>query len=173
MGDRLYGWFLLVYRWLPGPVRRFLVRRGSQSYTLGTICFVRRADGAVLLVRHSYWSRWGTPGGLAKRGEPPEQAVVRETMEEVNLPVELDGEPVMHVNPQRGWIDAVFLARPAPGAPLDDVRPSSPEILTVGWFPLDDLPDISADTASGLAVLQRAGRLKVVPTSTPSPRTTA
>jgi 8-oxo-dGTP pyrophosphatase MutT (NUDIX family) len=146
-------------------VRRRLVRWGSPSYTLGTICFVRRADGAVLLVRHSYHHRWGTPGGLTKRSEPPEQAVVRETMEEVNLAVELEGEPVMYVNAERGWVDAVFLARPFPGQPLDDVRPSSPEVVAVGWFDLDDLPDLQVDTAHGLAALERAGRLTVTPSS--------
>jgi 8-oxo-dGTP pyrophosphatase MutT (NUDIX family) len=155
----LYGWFLRIFGVLPRPARRLLVRAGSPKYTVGAICVVRRNDGALLLVRHSYMQRWGTPGGLAKRREPPEEAAVRETMEEVNLPIELVGEPVVVVDPRLHRVDVVFLARPVPGAPLDEVRPSSAEITGVGWFPVDDLPDISSETATALATLARSGHL--------------
>lgn len=165
MSERAYRLFLRWFGRLPPSARRLLVRWGSPNYTLGTICFVMRADGAILFVRHTYHERWGTPGGLAQRGEMPDAAVVRETAEEVNLAVELVGEPVMTVNPKRGWVDAVYLARPAPGVPLDDVRPSSPEVSAVGWFTLDELPDLQADAANGLAALSRVGRLDLMPSS--------
>lgn len=157
--DEAYRLFLKVYRVLPRPVRRWAVRAGTPRFTVGAICIVRRDDGAVLLARHSYWSRWGTPGGLAKRGEHPEAAAVRETKEEVNLDVELVGEPVVVVEPRPRRVDVVVLARPVPGADLDAVRPSSPEIVKVGWFHLDDLPDLQVETATALATLARAGRL--------------
>lgn len=157
--DRAYGAFLQVFRLLPRRVRRWLVRAGSPHYTVGAICFVRRRDGALLLVRHVYWGRWGTAGGLAKRGEPPEQAAVRETKEEVGLDVELDGEPVVVVDPVARRVDVVYLARPSSVAALDDVRPSSPEITAVRWFDPGDLPDLQSDTATALAALERAGRL--------------
>ena len=122
--DRTYGAFLQVFRLLPRRVRRWLLRAVSPHYTVGAICFVRRRDGALLLVRHVYWGRWGTAGGLAKRGEPPEQAAVRETKEEVGLDVELVGEPVVVVDPAARRVDVVYLARPSAVAALDDVRPS-------------------------------------------------
>lgn len=159
MLERVQRVVLQVFGALPRPVRRLLVRAGSPRFTVGAICVVRRNDGAVLLVRHSYWRRWGTPGGLAKRGERPEQAALRETMEEVNLPIELVAEPVVVVEPRSHRVDVVFLARPVPGAPLDDVRPSSPEITALAWFSLDDLPDVQAETATALAALARAGLL--------------
>jgi 8-oxo-dGTP pyrophosphatase MutT (NUDIX family) len=42
-------------------------------------------DGKVLLARHSYVPGWLLPGGGVARGEPPEQAVLREMREEIGL----------------------------------------------------------------------------------------
>ena len=161
MKDQLYRMLLAVYRRLPRRLRRVLVRAGTPKYTVGSICIVRRHDGAVLLVRHSYWGRWGTPGGLAKRHEPPDEAAVRETKEEVGLDVEIVGEPVVVVEPVPHRVDVVFLVRPAPMAALDDVRPTSPEITHVAWFDLSELPPLQPETAAALAALQRVGALDV------------
>ncbi len=166
---RAFGAFLRVFGRLPYPLRRWLVWAGSPHYTVGAICIVQREDGATLLVQHSYLGRWGTPGGLTKRGEPPEQAAVRETSEEVGLAVELVGEPAVVVAPRSRRVDVVYLARPSPVASLDDVRPASPEIVTTRWFAPGELPDLQPDTASAIAALLRGGRLPVDPTLAPSP----
>jgi len=150
---------LRVFRFLPNRVRRWLVRLGTPKYTVGAICIVVRRDGAILLVRHSYVSRWGTPGGLAKRREQPELAAVRETLEEVNLRVELVGDPSVIVEPLPRRVDVVYLARPAHDAPLDDVRPSSPEITSTRWFLPNELPDLQPETATALVALSRDGRI--------------
>jgi ADP-ribose pyrophosphatase YjhB (NUDIX family) len=42
-------------------------------------------DGKVLLARHSYVSGWLLPGGGVARGEPAEQAILREMKEEIGL----------------------------------------------------------------------------------------
>ena len=152
---------LRIFGRLPRRLRRLLVRLGSPKYTVGAICIIRRDDGAFLFVRHTYWKRWGTAGGLAKRGERPELAAVRETMEEVNLAVELVGEPAVVVDPRPHRVDVVFLARPAAGADLDEVRPSSPEIEGFGWFRLDELPPLQPETVSALRALGRAGLLEL------------
>lgn len=144
---------------LPPRMRRLIVWSGTPKFTVGAICIVRRPDDAILLVRHSYVDRWGTPGGLVKRREEAEVAAVRETMEEVNLPVVLVGEPCVVVEPRRRRVDVVYLARPASGAALEDVRPSSAEIVEARWFKPDELPDVSSDTASALVALARDGRL--------------
>ncbi len=144
---------------LPRRVRRTLVRLGSPKYTVGAICIIERDDGAFLFVRHTYWKSWGTAGGLAKRREPPEQAAVRETLEEVNLPIELVGEPAVVVDPRLHRVDVVFLARPAAGADLDRVRPSSPEIEALGWFARHELPLMQAETISALRALERMGAI--------------
>lgn len=165
---------LRIFGKLPRRLRRLLVRLGSPKYTVGAICIIRDDDGRFLFVRHTYWTRWGTAGGLAKRREPPELAAVRETMEEVNLRVELVGEPAVVVDPRPHRVDVVFLARPAAGADLDQVRPSSPEISALAWFGLDELPDLQPETVQAMRALERRGLIDLtgadLPTGCPSRR---
>jgi 8-oxo-dGTP diphosphatase len=148
---------LRIFGKLPRRFRRLLVRLGSPKYTVGSICIIQRDDGAFLFVRHTYWKLWGTAGGLAKRRERPELAAVRETMEEVNLSIELVGEPAVVVDPDVHRVDVVFLARPAPGADLEEVRPSSPEIEAFAWFHSHELPRLQSETISALRALERLG----------------
>lgn len=152
---------LRVFGVLPRRLRRVLVRLGSPKYTVGAICIVVRDDGKVLLVRHTYWKLWGTPGGLANRGERPEVAARRECLEEVNLRVELVGQPAVVVEPGPHRVDVVFLARPAAGADLDQVRPSSPEIERLDWFDLADLPRIQPETVAALRSLEARGLIEL------------
>jgi 8-oxo-dGTP pyrophosphatase MutT (NUDIX family) len=146
---------LRVYRKLPVLPRRWIVRVLAPTYTVGAICFIERANGDLLLVRHTYRQRWGVPGGLLQRGEEPADAARREVMEEVGLDIELLGEPAVVVDaiPQR--IDLVFRARPAAGADPDAVAPGSPEITDVAWFPRDHLPELQFEAADALVALAR------------------
>jgi 8-oxo-dGTP diphosphatase len=157
--ERVHLLLLRVFGALPRRVRRLLVRLGSPKYTVGAICIVRREDGAILLVRQSYSTRWGTPGGLAKRHERPEAAAVRETREEINLDVELIGEPAVVVEPIPHRVDIVYLARARYAGALDDVRPSSPEIERVEWFAMDSLPKLQVETVTALVALAGTGAL--------------
>jgi len=91
-----YALFLRVFARLPRRLRRWLVWAGSPHYTVGALCVVRRADGAVLLVRHTYQGRWGAPGGMTRRGEPPEQAAVRETAEDVGIKKRVSPHTLRH-----------------------------------------------------------------------------
>ena len=151
--DRAHLLLLQVYRRLPRALRLFVVHRMTPSFTVGSICVIERDDGALLLVRHSYRRRWGFPGGLASRGEEVADAARREAMEEVGLAVELLGEPAVVVDPDPRRVDVVFRARPA-GPP--DAAPGSPEIVELGWFAPDDLPELQHEASSALVALARA-----------------
>lgn len=48
------------------------------------------ANGRVLIVKAHYKKYWSFPGGIVDVGETPRQAAVRETREEVGLPVHID-----------------------------------------------------------------------------------
>lgn len=138
--------------------RRFAVRRIAPGFTVGAMCVIERSDGALLLVRHSYRKRWGMPGGLLQRGEEAGDAARREVFEEVDLEVELAGEPAVVVDAEPQRIDIVFRARPAKGSDSDAARPVSPEILEVRWFPADALPELQHETSTALVALARASR---------------
>jgi ADP-ribose pyrophosphatase YjhB (NUDIX family) len=146
---------LQVYRRLPVVARRRVVRTISPSYTVGAMVIIERADGAVLLARLSYRNSWGVPGGLLKRGESPADAALREVHEEIGMDVELLGDPAVVVDEEAQRVDVVFRGRPAAGADPELARPCSPEILEVGWFPADDLPDLQFETSGALMALAR------------------
>lgn len=154
---------LRLYRRLPTKGRRLVVRTMAPSFTVGAMCIIERPDGAVLLVRQAYRSRWGVPGGLLQRGEDAADAARREIREEVNLDVELIGEPAAVVDPEPQRVDMVFRARPAPGVDLDAVRPSSPEITEVRWFPATDLPELQPETVGAFIAIARSSRSPQAP----------
>ncbi len=156
MRRRLHTTLLQVYRRLPVRARRRVVRTMAPTFTVGSMCIIERADGALLLVRHVYRQRWGVPGGLLERGEDPRDAALREAGEEVGLDIELVGEPVVVVDAEPRRVDIVFRARPVPGSDDGDVRPLSPEIVEARWFPHDQLPDLQHEASGALVALARA-----------------
>src|SRR2546427_9654362 len=107
---------LKVYRRLPRRGRLLVVHTLAPNYSVGAMCVIERADGALLFVRHSYRRRWGVPGGLLKRREPPEQAARREALEEVELAGELVGEPSGGGEPKARRGDVGYRAPLAVGA---------------------------------------------------------
>ncbi len=90
---------MTLLRFLPAPVARFVMRSGARAIALynrtfhphvrGAGVFVRHED-RVLLVRSTYQSWWGIPGGRVDRGEEPRAAAARELHEETNLAVAPD-----------------------------------------------------------------------------------
>lgn len=156
MITHLHRFALALYRRLPRLGRRWMVRILTPNYSVGAVCLIERADGSVLLVRQAYRERWGVPGGLLKRGEEAPVGARREVLEEVGLDVELLGEAAVVVEPGPQRVDLVYRARPARGSDPTLARPSSPEIIEVGWFSPDALPELQHETAHALVALARA-----------------
>jgi ADP-ribose pyrophosphatase YjhB (NUDIX family) len=82
--------------------------------------------------------KWSFPAGFVERGERVEAAAAREAREETGLAVVIgdliglfssEGEPV---------VLAVYDADAADGEPI-----ASDDLTAVGWFPLDDLPELA------------------------------
>lgn len=134
-----------VVRALPESVRQRAVRAVTPSYTLGAQARIARDDGRILLVKPAYRWRWGMPGGLMGAGETPAVAVVRETIEETGLTIELLGEPLVLVETNMQRVNFIYEAVPAPGSNPDELRTPTAEILEIGWFDPDDLPETIPD----------------------------
>ncbi len=78
-------------------------------------------DGKVLLHWHRKLGMWLPPGGHIERDELPDEAAVREVLEETGVEVELVGERREDVE------DPVQLHRPA-GVQLEDIGPGHQHI---------------------------------------------
>src|SRR4051794_5767407 len=137
-------------------MRLAVVHGLAPSYTVGAICVIERADGRILLVRHSYRRQWGFPGGLLKRGEAMASGARREVMEEVGLDVELVGEPAVVVAPEPRRVDVVYRCRVADGVDPDGIRLQSPEILEARWIAREGLPELQQEATGALVALARA-----------------
>ena len=75
-------------------------------------------QGRVLLHRHRKLGLWLPPGGHIESNELPDEAAVREVLEEAGVRVELVGEvPFVH-----GAASPVMLVRPR-GVQLEDIGP--------------------------------------------------
>jgi ADP-ribose pyrophosphatase YjhB (NUDIX family) len=153
---RIHRWLLLLFRRLPGRLRRTVVRVVAPTFSVGAVCVIERADGRVLLIRQSYRRHWGLPGGLLQRHEHPSDAARREIFEEVGLEVKLVSEPAVVIDATPRRIDIVYRARPERDGEADDVRPSSVEIVEAKWFAPTELPDLQWETAQAIQALARA-----------------
>lgn len=101
----------------------------------------------VLLMRERSDGRWSAPGGWADPGDTPVSAALREVREETGHAADVvklvgcwDRDARGHRPPMSvGVVKLFFLCR-ATG----DVRPPDElETLDVGWFGLDELPELS------------------------------
>ena len=70
--------------------------------------------------------------------------------------MKLVSEPAVVIDATPKRIDIVYRARPARDADVDGVRPSSVEIVEVGWFAPTELPDLQWETVQALQALARA-----------------
>jgi ADP-ribose pyrophosphatase YjhB (NUDIX family) len=107
---RAYAVVLTVFSWLPGPVRRVLVRAGTPSFTVGAVCVIDHR-GTYLMLRQPHRPGWSLPGGLCNRGESAEQAVTREVREETGLRIEVGLPVTVQVNGRVRRVDVVYRIR--------------------------------------------------------------
>jgi 8-oxo-dGTP diphosphatase len=139
-------------------------RLGKFSYdyprpalTVDVVICTREAHPRILLIkrkREPFAGRWALPGGFVDEGEKLADAARRELKEETGVAVEeleqlyTAGDPGRD---PRGWtVSVVFLAR---GDAKKLKAKAADDAADVGWFPLDDPPEMAFDHAM---LLQRA-----------------
>jgi ADP-ribose pyrophosphatase YjhB (NUDIX family) len=149
---------LTVFRRLPGPVRRGLVRAGTPGYTVGAVLVVEH-EGSVLVLRQPHRPGWSLPGGLLDRGEAPHRGVERELREETGLVVRVGLPATTQVDPRLRRVDVIYRLRVAerpavrPGGEAQEARWLTPEQVVAG---VDGGPGADGPTREILALLARA-----------------
>jgi 8-oxo-dGTP pyrophosphatase MutT (NUDIX family) len=136
-----------VFRRLPRPIRRLVIRSFTPAYTVGAVLVLRRPDGALLMVEQRHSPGWALPGGLLRRGELPGDGLVREVEEEVGLVLDRATLPLPYtvLAPRVRRIDVVYV--------MDDEQTGTAgrgedtdEVIGVGWFTVDALPELNDAT---------------------------
>ena len=124
-------------------------------------------QGAVLLHWHRKLGRWLPPGGHVEPDELPDEAAIRETLEEAGIEIELlEGMPIPGVSdqpalqegprrlaqplgiqledipanhPTHQHVDLIYLARPRPGAPTQPRAPADDPDARPAWYAAEAL----------------------------------
>ncbi|MQY11687.1 NADH pyrophosphatase [Streptomyces sp. RB5] len=131
----------------PDFIRELRAGVGKQLLFLpGISAVVLDDDGRVLLNRRVDTGRWSVLGGIAEPGEQPALTAAREVLEETGVRVIPERvvlvqglQPVTYPNGDRcQFMDITFRCRPVGG----EARVNDDESLEVGWFPLDELPEL-------------------------------
>jgi 8-oxo-dGTP diphosphatase len=103
----------------------------------GAAALVFDPSGRVLLVKENYdRRRWSLPGGAIEPGETPEQAVVRETLEETGISVQIE-HLVGSYTLDDGFTAHAFRCVHVEGEP--EVQDPG-EIAEIRWAWPDDIP---------------------------------
>jgi 8-oxo-dGTP pyrophosphatase MutT (NUDIX family) len=124
-----------------------IIRSFTPSYTVGAVLALRRSNGDLLLVEQRHSIGWALPGGLLRRGEVPEQGLTREVQEEVGIRLDPGAlpRPIAVLAPRVRRVDVVYVMSTTDD-PLARRGEDKDEVVGVGWFALDALPDVSEPT---------------------------
>lgn len=121
-----------------------VVLRGDQAL------FIRQAEGQSLA------GRWSIPWGFVEADEAPEDAALRETLEESGVTASIEGFMGFQNLKQTGWIGMIFLCRHVEGEPrADGVETDVARYLDPGE--LDSLGDSVLTWCAWLAIKGLSG----------------
>lgn len=132
-----YTLALGVFRRLPAPLRRQLVRAGTPGFTVGAVCALAHGE-QLLFLRQPHREGWSLPGGLLDRGESAADAVVREVREETGLDVEVGLPVTTQVNARVRRVDVIYRIdvedppQVSPGGEARDARWLHPQEVVDG-----------------------------------------
>ncbi len=133
---------LLLKLWkalhLPTNFQLFLMRRVNDQFLVGVTGIFLDKQNKILLVKHTYRGKgWSLPGGYAKAGEHPKEAIEREVKEESGYIVSADERIKIRTDRDSARLDIIYK-----GVYLGGVFKASEEVSAVKFFSFDNLPPL-------------------------------
>jgi ADP-ribose pyrophosphatase YjhB (NUDIX family) len=116
-------------------------------------------QGRVLLVRRADNHQWTLVSGIIEPGEEPAAGALREIEEETGVIAKVERLlgigaraqlATLHNGDQVWWTSIMFQCRHVSG----EARVNDDESVDVGWFAIDDLPELPPHHAHALALAQ-------------------
>lgn len=159
MNDLLFKQFAARLKRAATPELVF-VYRGYQrlrhgSLTIGAAAVLTNSSNELLMVRVSYRTGWGIPGGFRRRREDPADTIAREVVEETGLvPVFGSLTPAIHFEPHQSHLTLVYVgsAEGMPRVPTGFI--GRHEVIEVAWRSHQNLSGLQRGTR---ALLRAAG----------------
>ncbi len=134
---------------------------GTHPLMLSGVTAVIVRDGAVLLGRRSDNGALTPVTGIVDPHEEPADAARREALEEAGVVIRVDRLAWVHQIPrvvyangdQSDYLDLTFRCTWLSGEPY----PADGEMTEVGWYPLEDLPDVGDEMRARIAAALEDG----------------
>ncbi len=127
---------------LPKNLQLFFMRRVNDQFLVGVTGVFLDDKNRVLLVKHTYRGNngWSLPGGYAKGGEHPKEAIEREVKEETGYEVSADERLKIRTDRDTARLDITYM-----GVFIGGVLTLSPEVSNAKLFKFEKLPIIPAN----------------------------
>lgn len=128
---------LKIYKALPVPVQRKIVRILYPGYVVAAKVFITNPDGKFLAVKTTYAKDWDIPSGHCDPGESPDHAASRELWEETGLKVDNMQQFGVVFYPNLKTCQVLFTHQldDTPETSIDNV-----EISHISWVERDEVP---------------------------------
>lgn len=140
----MQGLLLKIWRALrlPKNIQLFLIRRVNDQFLVGVTGIFFDKQDRVLLVKHTYRNtdEWSLPGGYAKGGEHPKEALEREVKEETGFEVSADDRLKIRTDRATARLDITYS-----GEFIGGVFSPSKEVKEAKMFDFSKLPIIRKD----------------------------
>lgn len=125
---------------------------------VAVVVFIVRDDQLLLIQRgmNPGKGKWALPAGFVDYDESPEDAAIRETLEETHLSVTIDKLLAVYPKKDNGLADIVIAYS---ASIIDGDIQAGDDASDVGWFVRDNLPELVFYPSITLTTLWRNGDL--------------
>jgi 8-oxo-dGTP pyrophosphatase MutT (NUDIX family) len=130
--------FFKIWRILPMWIHVLAMRMYRPKFRAAVAAIVFDEQGRILLFKHTYRKfEWGIPAGGLEYNEQPENAIVREFLEETGMQIKVEKLLLAESSKEDRNISLIYLCKIVNGTFKE-----SNEISEMKYFDVDDLPQM-------------------------------